>query len=176
MKILTYEELARSWEYDYMVLKGTKTAEKCLEKELAAYIGRQLGTVLTAIRNPRGISVLDHFRGKSIIDLGCGSKNTDDGIGFEPDFCRLLHAIGIDVTGIDIRDNSQEEFKNRRVDLRDPHSLDFLDNHSIDVAHSKALIDSPTLLVPESDLMATLVPQLERVVKPKGVFIYGDII
>ena len=195
MIVKTYDEIERDPEYDKY-----NNSEKVMENYglLIQYAGglgvtastyRQFIALLTAVKG--------NLEGKTILDLGCGSKESPDALprsgpyyGLHPGLCRFLHSRGIKVIGIDKADNSKESFENYSVNLIDPHALDFLPNNSVDVVNSRALIDSPTLLkgtakvtsergiifpYNREDLIPNLKKQLERIVRPEGFFIYGGI-
>ena len=119
---------------------------------------------------------------RKILDLGCGAAKSVDCNGtrdFEPWVCRGLVELGTNPIGIDIFDNSKEKFENYQTDLTTPNSLNFIPDNSIDIAHSWGLFDSPFLRISvgkgrkEDNLLEILLPQLERIVKPEGIFICG---
>lgn len=115
---------------------------------------------------------LGEVKGKSILDLGCGSVNSRDEC--EPYFSRALHEMGAKVIGIDLYDLSKEKFKGYNVDLSMPNSLDFLKDNSVDIACADAFFDSPTLrrVISGEEVFKILIPQLERIVKPEGHSIF----
>ena len=121
---------------------------------------------------------------------------------FEPWFPRALHEIGIKCIGIDCGNLEGEEFEHYSLDLL-TRNLDFIPDHSIDYAHSRLLYSSPELSdrvrvtdqklrdevkdkeIPywscgdherysKETLKKIILPQLERIVKPNGVFVYTD--
>jgi len=142
------------------------------ESEYLNVFERMKGLIL-AMGNPEG---------KTVLDLGCGSVSCQDdtiwgiklGRDFEPWICRALFEMGVNPIGIDIQDNSTEKFENYRIDLLQRNCLSFLKDDSVDVAYSYMLFSSPTLLGKGYSLKANLIPQLERIVKPDGFFIYTD--
>lgn len=94
--------------------------------------------------------------GKRVLDLGCGSKETADRGGwltrllnkwfneaelaqFEPWYCRIAHAAGAQVTGIDIASNISEEFSWKQLDLMNPEVLRCLPSESFDGANNMRL-------------------------------------
>jgi len=72
-----------------------------------------------------------NLAGKTVLDLGCGSRNNpDEGVFlapriFEPWLCRTLLLLGANPIGIDVRDNSHERFESHRADVSSD-SLGFL--------------------------------------------------
>ena len=67
---------------------------------------------------PLLIEKLGDLKGKTIIDLGCGSKEAEDSIygNYHPWLCRVLHELGAHVIGIDIA-TLDEEFQTHQIDL-----------------------------------------------------------
>jgi SAM-dependent methyltransferase len=116
-----------------------------------------------------------NLEGKKVLDLACGSKETSYSglVSYEPWLCRTLYELGLEPIGVDINNNSDEEFENYKVDLTDSHSLEFLPSHSVDIANASGLFTLPFIDVDQ--LKANIVPQLERIVKPDGIFIYEDL-
>ncbi len=81
------------------------------------------------------------LRQLQILDLGCGSEDSKDAFIedvkiFSPWYCRLAHAAGADVLGIDIADNRGEDFRSERRDLLQPGSLDDLPSESFDAVNN----------------------------------------
>ena len=125
----------------------------------------------------------------ALLDLGCGAPGCPDYGGSrhgEPWLCRFVHALGGRATGIDLI-ALDEPFVARVADLRSHGSLDFIPDHCMDVANAFFLFNSPTLMmreVPRSDLVAGrwtgagsrlfdhLQPQLDRILRPRAVFVY----
>jgi hypothetical protein len=61
------------------------------------------------------------------------------------------------------------------MDLTEKDCLGFIPDYSIDIAHACLLFSSPTLIKKYGDakqLKENLIPQLERIVRPEGFFIY----
>ncbi len=126
---------------------------------------------------------------KSILDLGCGSTggsidSTLSG-GWEPWLCRALRELGAKPIGIDAGNLAAEEFEHYSLDLLQPRSLSFLPDHSIDIAVAFNLFNSPHLKIKNRKNRGThhigrllyehLTRQLERIVKPCGLFIYTSV-
>lgn len=124
-----------------------------------------------------------NWNGARVLDLGCGSTIPMDG-KFYPWFCRALKELGADVTGFDLGDNSREAFDSKKIDLMQRGCLDYLPANSVDLATAFNLFDSPTLVdrfggwdargIIADKLMVNLKPQLERVIKPEGAFVYDS--
>jgi hypothetical protein len=151
----------------------------------------------------QAINGKQNLRGKTILDLGCGTIKNRSGFeswgsdygkyGFDPWLCRLLPYLGVKTIGIDIDNLDNEKFEHYSLNLLEPNSLSFLQDNSIDIAHTRWFFNSPTLMKmvyeekfnqfdennyeqykkAKEKLMNLLVPQLERIVKPEGLFIYG---
>ncbi|OGE19452.1 hypothetical protein A3J19_02200 [Candidatus Daviesbacteria bacterium RIFCSPLOWO2_02_FULL_41_8] len=119
--------------------------------------------------------------GKRILDLGCGSNgNTIDskefGALFRPWLCRTLLELGAEPIGVDFGDLNGEKFEAHSRDLSLPESLNFVPDDSVDIIHSRALHTSPQLSelrVESGHLMEILNPQIMRILKPQGVFLFS---
>lgn len=127
------------------------------------------------------------IEGLTILDLGCGSVNSEDkhGSDYEPWLCRFLHEAGYNIIGIDLAEQKDESFEHYSTNLARRESLNFLASNSVDIANARQLFDSPTLLrllnrteqiacdkMVGRTLTRHLTKQLERIVKPQGYFIY----
>ena len=114
-------------------------------------------------------------RNQKVLDLGCGSTEYPKSPllitrMYEPWLCRILKKLKANPIGIDIRTNSiWEGFESYMVNLCNLNSLSFLQDNSIDVANAKSLFDSTFA---NENLKENLIPQLERIVKPEGYFLY----
>ena len=121
------------------------------------------------------------LEGKTIIDLGCGSISKDDqgkfckNRIFEPWLCRTLVELDANVTGIDFKKNNYELFAFYQVDLFEKR-LDFIDCFSADVVNASQLFNSPSQRYSSNgrNLRRILFPQVERILKPKGYFVYDS--
>lgn len=127
------------------------------------------------------LSLLGKLEGKRILDLGCGSIFSEDGISsgiFEPWLCRALARAGAKPIGIDIEGFLEKEpFEGHGIDLMKTGSLDFIAGGTVDLAFARSLFDSPKLhdsygYGAGARLYKTLLPQLERVVKQEGYFLF----
>ncbi|NCN86864.1 hypothetical protein GW932_03445 [archaeon] len=105
---------------------------------------------------------------KFILDLACGSTNSE----YKPWLARGLYKMGINIIGIDINDNSKEKFENYKIDLSVPNSLNFLKDNSIDIAMANYFFIGGGLKTSNKKTFNLLLPQLERIVKKEGYFIY----
>ncbi|MBT3397980.1 hypothetical protein HOA55_01305 [archaeon] len=125
----------------------------------------------------------DSFEDKMVLDLGCGcteqigeEHSAIYGYDYEPWLCRTMNELGMGHLGIDIGGNAAERFNFHQADLRDPSVLDFIPDHSVDVAHAGQFFNSPYLIKHlgcHENLREKLMPQLERIVKPEGFFLFG---
>ncbi len=145
---------------------------------------------------------LSRLRGKSILDIACGS-NTSKAPGavhistlvrqivlrnppagytalFEPWMCRLLLELDACPTGVDMGDLQAEAFTHHQADLGKSGALDFLAEHSFDAIQDSRLFGSPefTAQFPRSAdrlaVAAEIVRQEERLLKPGGIIIHSD--
>ncbi len=195
MIIKHYDELMREEAY----WKFTKQTEGLMPKLISEfdkfyYNGGADKRVKSSIKNvllrnlPCILTILNgDLAGKIILDLGCGSDFSTDGFGYggtliySPWLCRTLNKLGAKPIGVDL-DLRNEEFEHHSVNLLE-ESLDFLPDHSVDVANACALFDSPTLLfmigkIPRAgfnEFEDRIRKQLERIVKPEGYFIHNNV-
>jgi SAM-dependent methyltransferase len=120
----------------------------------------------------------------SILDIGCGFAFPDEkGVlqnSYQPWLCRALHSMGAGIAGIDVSCLVlRERFDAYCIDLMVEGSLSLFPDNSVDIAFANMLFDDPGLLQsygPHAGeaLRSRLVPQLERIVRPSGVFIYTE--
>ena len=155
-------------------------------KNVASAVMKQLSWVFFAANG--------NIEGKRILDLGCGSiGGTEDSLAeqygslFQPWLCRTLVELGAYPIGVDIGSLENERFETYRTNLLVPNALAKIPDNSIDVVHSRALFTSPELdeqfhkFPPpwlsmgerENYFMQLLRPQVERVLRPDGVFVYS---
>ena len=144
--------------------------------------------------------------GKRILELGCGclsnnyeSENSPESI-YGPWMGRFMHSMkdgtGIEYIGVDCGGNTEEKFDYRRLDLLEPDALsrEFKEDY-FDLVLAFMLFNSPELAVRNGQkkeyyeynwnadaksakgLADIIMPQLERIAKPDGVFLWygGDI-
>jgi hypothetical protein len=117
-----------------------------------------------------------------ILDLGCGATRDLVGPGtvsylhrhFEPWFCRTLFELGCPAAGIDLGYLGDESFEHYQRDLLGPHSLSDFSDGSIDLVTADRFFDGMDILGDKlrDIIKPVLRPQLERVVKEKGFFLY----
>ena len=180
MKIARYEVLSLG---NVGELNKTRYgAKKALEwryglsPEAAPYVDDALSQLKPILAAANG-----GLEGKVVLDLGCGSEYSQDAPTSEmnrakwhPWLSRALHYLGHKVIGIDLAYLGNEPFKNIQADLSQEGALDGIESDSIDIANAHYLFDSPTLgrLCKGMELADLLVPQLKRVVKNGGTFLY----
>ncbi len=138
---------------------------------------------LRAMINSLVVVSSDGLEDKTLLDLGCGYLHSQGMSGqFEPWLCRALYELGYGAIGIDSCDAVELElFDSHCLDLMKDDALAFLEDNSIDIAHARNLFDAPGLknkygVQAGQALYDKLLPQLERVVKPNGVFVYDPTI
>ena len=148
-------------------------SEKEYYQKVVTVISRQLPFILENLNG--------NLNGKVILDLGCGAKNCRDNDygNYEPWLCRTLHLLEVKVIGVDVDDSlSKESFVNHVVDLFSSNSLAMIESNSVDLVHASSLFDS-VAVVEKSGFSAidkfkqTLMPEIKRVLKKDGVFLYG---
>lgn len=179
MDVLTYDEFFE---------KRTKLSING-ERELKRKMALKYGSTLIEeewLKIQQQLYVLsgcvDNLEGKNILDLGCGcnysfcgSDRNRAGQTYAPWLCRALHELGVRAIGVDRGNLNGEIFKyHGGVDLSIPRSLDFIPDSSIDVANARLLFSSPELNGNSDTLKQALLPQLERIVKSGGYFVYQD--
>ena len=115
-------------------------------------------------------------KGKTILDLGCGSMYSEDSSEepriFEPWLLRALHEYGSNCIGVDTGGLKDEKFEGYNWELCWDESLDSLKDNSVDLACAFNFFDSPALFGTGRRTFKTLLPQLERIVKPGSYFIF----
>ena len=124
------------------------------------------------------------YRGKTILDLGCGSNNPFlEGAGwfrdsmYEPWLCRSLFFLGANPMGIDIGRLDGEKFRYIRANLNKDNVLSSIPDSSVDLANAGQLFSSPLLRkmgIDSGELKRKLLPQLERVCKPDAYFLIRE--
>jgi hypothetical protein len=147
------------------------------------------------------------FKGKTIVDLGCGSNGNSqdyhDAISrdcrgqYEPWLCRAFHELGVKAIGIDVGNLEGEEFEHHSLDLAKKGSLDIIPSKSVDLVTAIGFFPSTELAkrmygkiyrssdfetrMAEDhersenalrDLKPLLLPQIERILRPEGIFFY----
>jgi hypothetical protein len=125
--------------------------------------------------------LLGGLEGRKILDLGCGSVNSRDtgkNRVFEPWLCRLLHASGARVVGVDWAEQVNEEFESYQINLVEDSSLKIFSNSGFDLTCAFSLFDSPSLcrMYSESsckELFNSISSQLEdyKIVREEGFFV-----
>ena len=141
------------------------------------------------------------LEGITLLDLGCGISNFEDAFmvqerlrRFEPWLLRLLAYSGIEGfkgIGIDIGRLKDEPFEFFQTDLYDENSLSMIKSESVNVVNACFLFNSPylvysvlgvSLFISQNHedtagkaLYRVLEPQLDRILRPNGVFIYAQL-
>jgi 2-polyprenyl-3-methyl-5-hydroxy-6-metoxy-1,4-benzoquinol methylase len=167
--ILPYQDIINRDDFrNYFMTAEDQVRKSHFTCELPCMVAIQLGVLLSVGQGS--------LQGKRILDIGCGSEKSSDGlrVRYTPDLCRYLHSQGIDVTGVDFKDNSKEPFRAYRIDVTKKNCFDALASQTFDIVHSRGLIDSPSLIRPER-FIEHLTHEVSKVVKPEGVFVYGEI-
>jgi hypothetical protein len=193
MKIITYRKLLESVQKDF-ILEADKISSR-LEPALVekyyhgkdSIVGFRLDSTASTEQELNVLLTLTNgsLEGKTILDLGCGCTvpvpigGEHDGFDrmYEPWLCRYLLELGINHIGVDIGPNIADKFNFHRADLTEPSALDFIPSSSIDIANAHQLFDSPFLLHVirfGGNLYDILRPQLERIIKPEGYFVYNN--
>lgn len=117
----------------------------------------------------------------TVLDIGCGNSSygrdpNDPPIFqrmFEPWLCRALSEYSVRVVGVDYHDMDGEKFEHHERNLWHPCALESIHDGSIDLVNMHSVFGSPGVHRPR-ELATALMPQIERVLKPEGVFIYMD--
>lgn len=170
------------------------------ELKLVPHFPVATSRVKSHVENSKRVSILDlakELPGLDVLDLGCGSEK-HDGIGLDgkvpPKLCRDLHAIGANVTGVDIyfpsydndRKGRTEKWQFIQLDLRNPKVLDRIPSNSMDVINVNGLIghewemdSSPSLGYAYSSFESEDYKQMEdgifhqslRILRPGGILV-----
>ena len=135
---------------------------------------KQMGYVLAALSN--------NLDDATILDLGCGhnlseEERTNPNIGRqqEPWLCRALHDLGAKVIGIDYGNLDGELFEHYQTDLLRQGLPSEISDNFIDLANAYNLFSSFRIKYIEGksdEAKERLIPQLGRIVKNDGSFIY----
>jgi hypothetical protein len=126
--------------------------------------------------------LLGDLEGKTILDIGCGAKNSWDystctNVGreeryYDPWLCRTLHGLGAKVTGIDGGSSDGEEYRHIKAHLYDFEEIaSQFANNSLNLACTFSFFDSPNLGLGE-EMFHILVRGLRDKLKPEGFFIF----
>ncbi len=163
---LTFSELNFREKYSHMDLID-ELESKLKTTYGAHYLNGNFLETIFGITDPRG---------KTVLDLGCGSRNSEDSssdpLRFEPWLLRALHEYGVNCIGVDSGGLEGEKFEGYNWELCWDGSLDQLKDNSVDIACAFNFFDSPALFGTGRRTFKTLLPQLERVVKLEGCFIF----
>ena len=159
------------------ILDGIKPAflEKYFDGDLQKYSDAEMSLIRQIYPL---VALMPNLKDKTVLDLGCGSASIEAKFSYlnhrmyEPWLCRALLEIGAKPIGVDINSNDGEKFENYIADFYKPNSLSFLRDNSVDIANAGAIFNLPGF--DEDKLRKNLIPQLERIVKPEGFFVYQD--
>ena len=121
--------------------------------------------------------------GKKILDLAAGAcpSNVLEPHGgipdpkYEPWLCRLLFYMDVDVIGLDIGNLRDEPFKSYSgIDLSEKDSPAMIPDNFIDIAHLSTLLSGHYVIKGSNGISThpTMENQLERIVKPKGTYLW----
>jgi len=177
MKVLNYRDIGNDWLSYRPVAEAAVNDYMIFQDPLIGSSNAKITSVsLAHLMAAFGSSDLE---GRTILDLGCGSRNSDGGdLRLQhPHLCRVLRRMGAKPVGIDIND-SLEGFEFYSADLSKPGALDFLRGRNFDAAHSRGLFDSSFAFhsgktSPEA-LFRNVVSGLSGVVVPDGFFLWGN--
>jgi len=132
------------------------------------------------------LEILNHTGGKiegvRVLDLGCGSDPQLDDCcprEHEPWLCRILLFLNAKPIGVDLGNLENEDFEGHQLDLMKEGSLVEIPDRSIDIAHNRKLVASPTFMgrygyMGIDWLYELLEPQLERILEDGAVFLLND--
>ncbi len=126
-------------------------------------------------------SLMGDVKGKTVLDIGCGAKQSWDydlcKIGkerryYDPWLCRVLQFFGAKTFGIDGGESPNESYTHIQGHLyRFSEHTERFPNHSLDLACAWGLFDSPSLGI-RRELFDTIVTRLEVKLKPEGFFVF----
>jgi len=130
------------------------------------------------------INTLGDLKGKTILDIGCGAKNSWDyrdlGLAkverfYDPWLCRITHELGAKVFGIDGASSPDEKYNHIQQNLLSfEEIMEKFKDDSLDLACAWSLFDSPSLY-DGRDMFKRAVKGLERKVKLEGFFVFEAI-
>jgi hypothetical protein len=126
----------------------------------------------------RAFGGLENALGKRLLDLGCGSIESESR-EFEPWLCRVAKIVGVEPVGIDIGSLEGEDFEHYQIDLAQPGALDFLPAHSFDAVHTFNYLISPEMNArrygaeESREIKEKLERDMDRLVKPGGSKMIG---
>ncbi len=123
---------------------------------------------------------------KRILDIGCGAVTGRGEVEANPRtwapwLPRAVVALGGEAVGLDTGRAPNEKFEFHRVDLRQPHCLDFLSGESFDGINCSNLFSSPLLqrlgfadVEMRKTLRQSLYESAVKLLKPDGIIIHFD--
>lgn len=187
MKLINYEH-----EYGYLQKnkKHPKHTEEIfannpsLNKQLTRKYGElPYNPIINAQKHLSVIlDLLGDIKGKNILDIGCGAKNSWDynltgnialnERSYDPWLCRIARELGAMITGLDGGNSPDEEYLHIQANLlKFEEVIKRFPDKSIDLACAWSFFDSPSLFDGRS-MFGRMVEGLERKVKPEGFFVF----
>ncbi len=142
-------------------------------KSCQSHILRHLDTLKNAYPN------LDELRGKTILDLACGSRNYEKNShkAYDPWMPRLLLELGANVIGIDFAKQTDEKFESFQIDLTVLNALGFIPTGSVDACHMDGFPTTEAIKsflekgVSWKKLKENLTEHFQRILKPNGIIL-----
>src|SRR3989344_6138822 len=131
MRIMNYEQagrmvgvddLRKCYEHAREIVREYSLNKSRLDGVGFSTTYQQLAHILAVLKFlPQGNF---DVRDKTILDLGCGSSNSPDGKDYSPHLKRILHDMGANIVGFDLRKDDYEAFPPTFTgDLTRPDSL-----------------------------------------------------
>ena len=157
-------------------------AEKQVKKALVEHKTLDELTKTTTISRLKLINLLlGDIKGKTILDIGCGAKQSwdydlcitgKDRRYYDPWLCRVLQFCGAKTFGIDGGESPDEKYTHIQGNIHNFTMLtERFPNHSLDLACAWSFFDSPSLTM-NQETFEVIVKRLEAKVKPNGFFIF----
>ncbi len=184
MKLVNQSLDYKIFDMDYHLIVNAKQILKSIDENMTRKYGVLSDTANGNLLHRIGIinHLLGDIRNKTILDLGCGAKDSWDysihsetsknGRYYDPWLCRALHELGAKVTGIDGGRSTGEEFKFYEQNLMSSGKLlDSLKDDSVDLTCAFSLFDSPSLYGGK-ELFHFFLERLDKKIKNDGIFLF----